>query len=102
MRDFVADYAALIAAFETRLPKPWVAMGHSMGGCLTALVLAKGEDRFAAAVLSAPMFGYPHAAAGAGAWCVWWPARSPASGSAALWWRAPSCTRRPRRSTTTS
>jgi lysophospholipase len=31
-------------------------MGHSMGGCLTALALAKGEDRFAAAVLSAPMF----------------------------------------------
>ena len=55
--DFLTDYAALIAAFETRLPKPWVAMGHSMGGCLTALALAKGEDRFAAAVLSAPMFG---------------------------------------------
>ena len=55
--DFLTDYAALIAAFETRLPKPWVAMGHSMGGCLTALTIAKGEDRFAAAVLSAPMFG---------------------------------------------
>ena len=55
--DFLTDYAALIAAFEARLPKPWVAMGHSMGGCLTALALAKGEDRFAAAVLSAPMFG---------------------------------------------
>jgi lysophospholipase len=54
--DFLTDYAALIEAFEARLPKPWVAMGHSMGGCLTALALAKGEDRFAAAVLSAPMF----------------------------------------------
>lgn len=56
-RDFLTDYAALIAAFEARLPKPWVAMGHSMGGCLTALALAKGESRFATAVLSAPMFG---------------------------------------------
>ena len=56
-RDFLTDYAALIAAFEARLPKPWVALSHSMGGCLTALALAKGEDRFAAAVLTAPMFG---------------------------------------------
>ncbi|HLY79931.1 MAG TPA: alpha/beta hydrolase [Caulobacteraceae bacterium] len=55
--DFVADYAALVAAFEARLPKPWLAVGHSMGGCLTALVLARGERRFAGAVLSAPMLG---------------------------------------------
>lgn len=55
--DFLTDYAALIGAFETRLPKPWLAVGHSMGGCLTALALAKGERRFAASALSAPMFG---------------------------------------------
>ena len=55
--DFVADYAALIAAFEARLPTPWLAVGHSMGGCLTALVLARGERRFVGAVLSAPMLG---------------------------------------------
>jgi lysophospholipase len=55
--DFVADYAAVLAAFETRLPRPWLAAGHSMGGCLTALVLARGERRFAGAVLSAPMLG---------------------------------------------
>jgi lysophospholipase len=54
--DFLADYQALLAAYETRLPKPWIAVGHSMGGCLTALVLASGEARFAAAALSAPMF----------------------------------------------
>jgi lysophospholipase len=53
--DFVADFAALIGAFEARLPKPWLAVGHSMGGCLTALVLARGERRIAGAVLSAPM-----------------------------------------------
>lgn len=55
--DFLADYAALIAAFETRLPRPWLALGHSMGGCLTLLALAEGEERFAAAILSAPMLG---------------------------------------------
>src|SRR5579863_1462644 len=55
--DFIADYAALLAAFEARLPRPWVAVGHSMGGCLTALALARGEARFSAAILSAPMFG---------------------------------------------
>jgi lysophospholipase len=55
--DFLADYAALLAAFETRLPRPWIALGHSMGGCLTLLALAEGENRFAAAILSAPMLG---------------------------------------------
>jgi lysophospholipase len=56
-RDFLVDWDALILAFETRLPKPWIALGHSMGGCLTALALAGGERRFAAAAFSAPMFG---------------------------------------------
>jgi len=55
--DFVADYRALLAHFETRLPKPWIAMGHSMGGCLTLLSLAHGVGDFSAAVLSAPMLG---------------------------------------------
>jgi lysophospholipase len=36
---------------------PWLAIGHSMGGCLTLLALANGERRFAGAVLSAPMLG---------------------------------------------
>jgi len=57
-RDFVDDYHALLAAFEERLPGPWIAMGHSMGGCLTLLALAHGEAaRFAGAMLSAPMLG---------------------------------------------
>ena len=55
--DFVADYRALLAHFESRLPKPWIALGHSMGGCLTLLSLAHGVGDFAAAVLSAPMLG---------------------------------------------
>jgi lysophospholipase len=55
---FLDDYRALLAAYEARLPKPWIALGHSMGGCLTLLALARGEARrFAAGALSAPMLG---------------------------------------------
>jgi lysophospholipase len=56
-RSFLDDFQALLAAFEDRLPKPWVAVGHSMGGCLTLLAMAHGERRFSGAVLSAPMLG---------------------------------------------
>lgn len=54
---FLSDFAALLETFSERLPRPWLALGHSMGGCLTLLALARGERRFAAAVLSAPMLG---------------------------------------------
>ena len=56
-RTYLRDFDAMIAAFEARLPRPWIALGHSMGGGLVTLQLAEGEDRFAAAVLSAPMVG---------------------------------------------
>lgn len=74
-KEFLSDYQALLAAFETRLPKPWIALGHSMGGCLTMLALANGETRFSAAVLSAPMLGLntggkPARAARALAWIM--------------------------------
>lgn len=74
-KEFLSDYQALLATFEARLPKPWIALGHSMGGCLTALVLATGETRFSAAVLSAPMLGLntggkPARAARALAWIM--------------------------------
>jgi len=55
--DFIADHKALLDAFETRLPKPWFSLSHSMGGCLTMLALAHGERRYAAAIFSAPMLG---------------------------------------------
>jgi len=55
--DFVADHAALLETFETRLPKPWFSLSHSMGGCLSMLVLAHGETRYSAAIFSAPMLG---------------------------------------------
>jgi lysophospholipase len=54
-RPFISDYGQLLDAFEARLPKPWTAIGHSMGGGLTTLALAEGEARFSGAVLCAPM-----------------------------------------------
>jgi lysophospholipase len=56
-KTFLSDYATLLDAFAERLPRPWIALGHSMGGCLTTLALAQGESRFSACVLSAPMLG---------------------------------------------
>ena len=56
-RPFVSDYGRLMDAFDAELPKPWIGVGHSMGAGLTTLALAEGEDRLAAAVLSAPMLG---------------------------------------------
>ena len=56
-KPFLEDYRRLLNAYEDRLPGPWVAVGHSMGGCLTLLALASGERRFSSAVFSAPMLG---------------------------------------------
>jgi lysophospholipase len=56
-KTFLSDYDALLTTFADRMPKPWIAVSHSMGGCLTMLALAQGEARFSAAVLSAPMLG---------------------------------------------
>jgi lysophospholipase len=56
-KPYLEDFRLLLDAYAERLPKPWVAMGHSMGGCLTLLAMAQGEDRFAGAIFSAPMLG---------------------------------------------
>jgi lysophospholipase len=56
-RPFLADYDNLLSIFEDRLPKPWIGLGHSMGGGLTTLALAEGETRLSGAVLCAPMLG---------------------------------------------
>ena len=58
LETYLEDYRALLAAFEDRLPAPWIAIGHSMGGCLTLAAMASGlADRFEGIVLSAPMLG---------------------------------------------
>ncbi|HEV2530833.1 alpha/beta hydrolase [Phenylobacterium sp.] len=56
-KAYVDDFKILLDTFADRLPKPWVAVGHSMGGCLTLLAMAQGEHRFVGAIFSAPMLG---------------------------------------------
>ena len=55
VEEFLDDYDRLLNAFETRAPKPWIMVGHSMGGALNLLSLENGESRFAGAVLTSPM-----------------------------------------------
>lgn len=54
---FLVDHRLVLDAYETRLPRPWIALGHSMGGGLVAASLLAGERRITGAVLSAPMMG---------------------------------------------
>jgi len=54
---FVDDYQAMLDAYEARLPKPWIMLGHSMGGALVLAALVDGEARFKSAILCAPMLG---------------------------------------------
>ena len=56
-RLFINDFSMLLDTYGAGLPRPWIAMGHSMGGALTLLALAEGETRFSGAILSAPMLG---------------------------------------------
>ncbi len=53
---FLDDYRRLLD-LPLDLPRPWIGLGHSMGGGLLCGALARGERRLAAAVMSAPMVG---------------------------------------------
>jgi lysophospholipase len=66
LRPFVEDYARLVEAFGPRLPRPWIGLGHSMGGGLTALMVLEGKVRLDAAVLTSPMLGIQFGKAPAG------------------------------------
>jgi lysophospholipase len=55
VEEFLDDYSRLLDDFEARAPKPWIMMGHSMGGVLNLLSLENGEERFSGAILSSPM-----------------------------------------------
>lgn len=56
--DYLADLAAVLDHLERRgLPRPWLMLGHSMGGHVGLRYLAEGPPQFAGAVLTAPMFG---------------------------------------------
>ena len=54
---FLADFADVLAAHEARLPRPWIALGLSMGGGLTALAAARTPQLFDAVLLVSPMMG---------------------------------------------
>jgi len=55
VEEFLDDYSRLLDAYEDRAPKPWIAVGHSMGAALNLLSLQTGEGRVVAALLSSPM-----------------------------------------------
>jgi lysophospholipase len=55
VEEFLDDYSRLLDDYEPRAPKPWIMVGHSMGGALNLLSLEAGEMRFASALLSSPM-----------------------------------------------
>ncbi|WP_372706848.1 alpha/beta fold hydrolase [Brevundimonas sp.] len=55
VEEFLDDYSRLLEAFETRAPKPWIMVGHSMGGVLNLMSLQGGDERFSGAVLTGPM-----------------------------------------------
>ncbi len=56
--DYLADLAAVLDHLERRgLPRPWLMLGHSMGGHVGLRFLAEGPPLFAGAALTAPMFG---------------------------------------------
>lgn len=55
VEEFLDDYERLLDAFEARAPKPWIMVGHSMGGALNLLSLQADERRFAGAAMSSPM-----------------------------------------------
>jgi lysophospholipase len=52
------DFRDVLDAHAAALPRPWLALAHSMGAALNLLVLSEGEPRFAGAVLSAPMIEF--------------------------------------------
>lgn len=52
---YVEDQRRLLAAFETRLPRPWIALGHSMGGALNAVAVSEGAVDYDALAVTAPM-----------------------------------------------
>lgn len=55
VEEFLDDYARLLDAWESRAPKPWIMVGHSMGATFNLMTLQAGETRVAGAVLSSPM-----------------------------------------------
>ncbi len=61
--DYQRDVAAVMAALRgADLPRPWVLLGHSMGGAIGLRALVRGLD-VSGAVFSAPLWGIAMASA---------------------------------------
>ena len=56
-QDYADDFAFVTESFAADLPKPHIAMGHSMGGCIVLLSVLSGVVNPSAVVCSAPMTG---------------------------------------------
>lgn len=56
-QDYADDFGFITEKFAADLPKPHIAMGHSMGGCIVALAVLTGAANPNAVVLCAPMTG---------------------------------------------
>ncbi len=56
-QDYADDFAFIMDAFAPELPKPHIAMGHSMGGCIVLLAVLSGAANPNAVICSAPMTG---------------------------------------------
>ena len=57
-RAFLSDFGDIVGAYADDLPRPWIAVAHSMGGALTALALTELDLSFDGAVLCAPMMEF--------------------------------------------
>ena len=56
-RRFMSDFSRVLGGFEDRLPRPWIGLGHSMGGALGLLAMTQDPELLQGAVLCAPMLG---------------------------------------------
>ncbi len=59
---YAGDFAAAVSAFPGALPRPWIGLGHSMGGLVLLDLLMDRRLDLAGAVLCAPMTGIAHVA----------------------------------------
>ena len=54
--DYEREFEEILdKVYEDHCPRPWVGMGHSMGGCLVASLASKKKQIFDAMILCAPM-----------------------------------------------
>ncbi|WP_055665065.1 alpha/beta fold hydrolase [Jannaschia seosinensis] len=59
-RDFQRDVDAFVELCEAEdMPRPWILLGHSMGGMIGFRTLKRRPNLFSRAVFSAPMWGLP-------------------------------------------